>query len=481
VPRRFNSALLKALLDGEAADAGELFEEFGRLPFVEDVTRPGEGPSRTWLRVHNYVRAGLLDQVVRMDAPHFDVLHDRAARFHSDKVVDETAAVPYGEAFACERPEWQHHKREWLYHRAHAQNEAVRRQALLECARVFLEAFWWWGNYVHFDFCDQLVSDLGHMVRLDGDRGATWDGLVKLEDGLRRLLVAYPPRSGKHAGNWDLVENALLQVQSACGVARGKPASDVEAKVRALLKTFLAHTCRYRDVPDPRADEYYRAAEAGFRAVGEYWSTAWVLAERAGLRFEQGHVDDEFRDLWLAAAGMVQSPPGSDNEPLAPEEENAANLHRLRGDACSLQGDHLRAATWYRRAVLHAYLFHDAGDRPDEYTLQFYVDIRARALNRLVELVAKGDLDGALACAVELGNVQTDTDTGAAAPDPDELARQLSGAIEPVPLAAALFPRGPHVEELVPTATEFSAEVDRRSERVKWDVVAHDLHDEQWP
>ena len=29
---------------------------------------------------------------------------------------------------------------------------------------MFLDAFWWWGNYVHFDFCDQLLADVAQLT-----------------------------------------------------------------------------------------------------------------------------------------------------------------------------------------------------------------------------------------------------------------------------------------------------------------------------
>ena len=79
-----------------------------------------------------------------------------------------------------------------------------------------------------------------------------------------------------------------------------------------------------------------------------------------------------------------------------PDEELTANLHRLRGDCCWVSGDRQRAATWYGRAILHAYLFHTVGGPPDEYTLQFYVDIRAGVISRLFEVRDGGDLDEAV-------------------------------------------------------------------------------------
>jgi hypothetical protein len=529
LPRRFDASLLKALLDETevpAREVPEVFERLGHLPFVEDVTAPGEGPKRSWLRVHAYVRPELLDRMVRLDRDRFGRLHDRAATFHNQALLGITSHEPapeganskdggdsaldspapsfqYGEAFVYENPDWQRHRREWLYHRMHAQNDGQRRQALLECTRVFLDAFWWWGNYVHFDFCDQLVADLDHMVRHRSLPGGipSWADLKNLHQGLHDLLEAYPPRSGKKDGDWPRVYNALLQIQDACAIPSTKALNGEQRKVRALLEIFIAHTWRYRDPHSQRAandyrqaQNYYQRAQDDLEQLKESWSIPWVLFERADLRLERDEADDELRRLWLEAAAIVQPPATSDGAgdegdaetDGGPDEELTANLHRLRGDLCWQAGEHLRAAGWYRRAVLHAYLFHNAGDHPDEYTLQFYVDIRARALNRLLSLVADGDHDGALRCAIELANVHADT--GEDVPDPAELQRQLSthadgglADLEPVPLALTLFPVGPQVEELVSESTPFKREFLRRAEAVDRDAIACDLSDEQWP
>jgi hypothetical protein len=486
-------------------DIPQVFEALGDLPFVEDAARPGESP-RSWLRIHSYVRHGLHEQLLGDLDAQYEVLHDRAAAFHNENILrdDEpgdgsNAAFKYGEAFVYEHPDWQHHKREWLYHRAHARSDKVRRQALIEFVQVFLEAFWWWGDYVPSDFCDQLVSDLGQMTR--SGPGKSWDGLKGLERNLRLLLNAYPLGSNKNEGPpeaWARVETALLEIERLCGLSRdAKPHTDMEHKVRGLLKVFLAHSVRYRDPKDARAAAYYRVAEEDFRHIGETWSVAWVLFERAELLYERDQIGDdlELEKLWNAAAKLAQPRSGSNDEADdEPDEEIIANLHRLRGDVCWKAQKWERAATWYRRAVLHAYVFHGSGGRaddrgPDEYTLQFYVDIRARAVNRLLELVRDGAYDLAVACAMAMG---TQTETGAPAPEEKDLRSQLAAAIDddpsttvdPVRLAGTLFPRGPHVEELVRIGTDFTdftEELNKRSARLDWAAFSKDLHDEQWP
>jgi hypothetical protein len=497
VPRRFDAELLKVLVAPMSDDdLRRVFETIALCPFIEDVTPPDDLPEKSLLRIHPHVRNGLLDRMLRLERDHFYALHERAAKYHERLLLGKGAtgaSFPYGEAFVYEDPDWQRHKREWLYHCGYAQHDETRQLAVLQGARVFLEAFWWWGNYVHFDFCDQLVADLGHMVerrRAHRDK-SSWDELEVLHDALVSFLQAYPPRSGKRKdADWTTVYDALLQIEDACGLAdRNKAMSDDKRKVAALLDVFLAHTWRYQAVHMRQANECYKDAARAFRQLKEDWSAAWVYFEQAELCLEQDHVDGELRNFWLQAANIVQQQASGDGDGSAddgdesdqPDEELAANLHRLRGDVCWSHGDTARAATWYRRAVLHAYLFHAVGGPPDEYTLQFYVDIRARALNRLLELWATNERqEDALNCAEELVRVRTDTSLDEEAPTRAELEARLAERT-PVKLAHALFPPGPEVSDLKKENSPFLRELRRRRKELDTDSTALDLHDQQWP
>ncbi|MET0902515.1 MAG: hypothetical protein ABWZ52_04675 [Acidimicrobiales bacterium] len=485
VPRQFDVDLLTALLDGVSTDDGaSMFKALRGFPFVEDVTPPGE--DELVLRIHSYVRDELLRWMIGYYKSDFYGMHGRAADFHHENVSDESSG--YGEAFVYEDPAWQRQKREWLYHRAHAkQDKEALRQTALECSQVFLEAFWWWGNYVHFDFCDQLVADLRHLVTRTGLPGTAKSSLDGLYQALQRLLQSYPLRSSKQDGNWSEVTKALRDIQTACGLARGTADTEQERKVEALLQIFRAHTWRYGHPGEPKADKCYETADSLLDSLGARgaWDRAWVQFERADLRRDQGQLDERLEQLWRAAAAYVQP----DEEPEEPDHELAANLHRLRGDVCWDLADHRRASMWYRRAVLHAYLFHLSGGPPDEYTLQFYVDIRARAITRLLDLRKDGKDEDALQFAIELAGVHADT--MAMPPDPTELEQHVREQLLEVEvpevklldLANTLFPAGPEVGDLgKESGTTFLEDFMSRQEEVnEIGTSGTDLHDAQWP
>jgi hypothetical protein len=503
VPRRFDAGFVRFMLTGSSLsdeEVEDVFRELGKLPFAEALYE-----DRSLLRIHPYVRHSLLEDMRRFNRDRFNALHQRAADYYSKEVLTKEGGrspYRYGDAFIYEDPEWQRSKREWLYHQGHASEDDAKRGALLDFARVFLDAFWWWANYVHFDFCDQLVADLDNLAKrrrvrqsgsvrqasafVEPDKEA-WPELELLHLALRRVLRGYPPRSMKRKdADWDDVRDALFEVQNLCGL-RDKPGrgwTEDQKHVAALLDIFLAHTWRYQGGELSKADKCYERAAARMDKEKD-WSWPWIAFERADLYFERNEIG-AVRDLWLDAARLVQpfdvdADEEGDDEP---DDELTSNLHRLRGDCCWSGGDRLRAATWYGRAVLHAYLFHFAGDPPDncpdEYTLQFYVDTCARVLGRLFALQTLNEHDTALDCAQEMARVVSGAFGEAPRADRTELKRLLEEQA-PLPLSRAMFPRAPEVLELERAKSRFTSEFWPRYDSLDLAAVYSDLHDEIWP
>ena len=501
VPRKFDAPLLKYLIGDpplSSADQKRVFDALKGFTFTEELVSDG---SR--LRLHSYVRTGLLQLLLRTDSDRFDALHERAAEYYGRKLTDANGT--YGSGFIYEKMNWQRNKREWLYHLGYTTSEEGRRKALLEITRVFLDAFWWWGCYIHFDFCGQLVTDLAHLAArqvayVDERDEEAWPELIELYKALQCILCGYPLRSVKSRNaDWGDVRDALLMVQKVCDLRvpdthlRNKD----ERHVAALIFVFLAHTWRYQECARPEADRYYSRAAILF-AQDKDWSESWVAYERADLRFERGEMG-AVHDLWRHAAGLVQPYEGAavsievtrearataeeqveeeiDDEP---DEELMSNLHRLRADCCWASGEQMRSAMWYGRAVLHAYRFHDIGGPPDDYTLQFYVDIRARALSRLFYVWRQGDQDAAVALATEMAQAFPMVYGKKPGPTPTKL-RQLLAEAKPVPLAHELFPRGPEVSEIGKRGSPFIKEYNELIAALDLQQTSGDLHDPAWP
>src|SRR5205823_4230700 len=136
--------------------------------------------------------------------------------------------------YRYERPEWRAAAQEWLYHEARAAEgpgaKRERERARLRFARLFFDAFWWWGCYREFPAIRELLADwretqpdVGWTAHLVGFVDAYPTGYVKDDDPAR----------------WEQVERSLRLVRAATGLA-GRPDSedDEQAHVRGLMELF---------------------------------------------------------------------------------------------------------------------------------------------------------------------------------------------------------------------------------------------------
>lgn len=502
VARSFDAGLLGALLGASrtgavdaAPPAGVLpFSVLTALPFVEMLD-----PERA--RINKFVRTSLLVRL-RVNAPDWlRSLHEVAeAHYQSarrQKFPEENDAVrQYGHWFLIEDPTWQHLKREWLHHAAHV-GRARRAEIVLETARLYVDAFWWWGNYVHYDWCDDLLADLADLlsraIPVGGGKDAQarartdWRSALLLQKGLEALQHHYPLRSQKPAdADWPAVARALKTIESACGL--DLPTDDPSEKqqhVAALIHLYKAHTWRYRaaDEIDPmahydRAVQAYEKADALLEAVGDddLWIRGWVAYERADMLVAlvraQGRPlegEERRRALSLARTAAVSVQPSIDGGKAAPGEsdhELMSNLHRLRADMDRHDGRSHEAAVWFGRAVRHAYLAQVDGKAPDEYTMQFYIDIRAQAIDLVRSSWLRGEHELAVECARLMwrhARAMSDTAAGPAlSVTPQQPAATLEQLVAeaaqgtPVALATALFFEGPDFDDLGDDLTDFA-------------------------
>ena len=443
VMRKFDAAMLARVVGPEAD-----LDRLRRYSFVEEAADARDG----FFRLHPSVRRELAHQLEKLDRERFLRLHRLAAEqcaewiseYEEEEDVDPSS-LSYGSWYRYEDPSWQAAKREWLYHqtRASPSGKDERELGRLRFTRVFLDAFWWWGCYVDFPFCQALLEDW-RMTQADQD----WT------TAFTQLLDAYPPGYEKEKEahdwredelpRWEAVRAALLEVREACGL-NGDPRAleDPERRhTRALIDNFLAHAARYQSSDEAAysaAVARYDEAVVLFEADDDDWDTAWTRFERSELHLEHGRVDEARAD-WKRVAELV---------PVLEDEELAANLHRLAADAHLRAGDVHAAFAAHGRAVLHAYLFQRRPHPPDEYTLAFYAEQVARALERLVEHASGG---GDAARAAEL----------LAAPFPGRPGLPSAADVEALclkpdlqTLSAALFPDPPRVEELHRRSSQF--------------------------
>jgi hypothetical protein len=445
VLRVFDEELLAALLDTALPEGA-----VDRLCVAGIVERVGDADSGLF-RVHGFIRESLLELASYATRKK---LHRRAASQYLELLSEEESelgdeARPYESWYRYEKPEWQAKLREWLYHqREAAQTEKEILRARLQFVRIFLDAFWWWGCYIDFPFCRDLITD---WERARGD-DAEW------LDDLRLFLDAYPVGWRKQgASGWTDVEAALIGVREECGIdGRPDALSGPEARhTRGLVDNFMAHSCRYRDAADDaarrrqyeRACGYYAEAAMLFEKGREEWELAWTLFETAELHADYGEYATA-REGWRAA---VSATLGQDDFELT------ANLHRLCADIRWHDGATAEAFAAHARAVLHAYLFQSKtpSHRPDAYTVAFYFEHIERTFERLRELDA-----AALAAGVETLREPFSTTVSAG-----EVSSLLASG-DPRALTGSLFPAGPREDELLSARSAFTRAIDLLDEQL---------------
>ena len=327
VMRKFDAAMLAAVV-GPDADIDQLRP----YSFVEEAPDPREG----FFRLHPAVRRELAFRLDKFDHARFLRLHRLAAEHCATWVSEyeenediDPASLSYDSWYRYEDPGWQAAKREWLYHqtRASSSGKDERELGRLRFTRVFLDAFWWWGCYLDFPFCQTLLDDW-RTTQEDSEWTVAFT----------QLLDAYPygyekakePPDWREAElpRWDAVRAALLELREASGLA-GDPRAfeDPERRhTRALIDNFLAHAARYASADEAAyraAIPHYDEAVELFEVDDDDWDEAWTRFERSELHLEHGRVDESRVD-WKRAAELV---------PELEDEELAANLHRLAADA----------------------------------------------------------------------------------------------------------------------------------------------------
>jgi hypothetical protein len=449
VPRVFDEDLLARVL-GKDVPAGGI----GVLRAAGLIEAVGDEHDGNF-KVHGFIREPLLKLAPEAARKN---LHRRAAAHHYALLSEEEpeleeGARPYEAWYRYEKPEWQAALREWLYHqREAARTDHEKERARLQFARIFLDAFWWWGCYIDFPFCRDLIAD---WERARGDDSA-WVA------DLRRFLDSYPVGWRKQdAPGWTDVEAALIAIRRECGVAG--PAESLKGPdarhTRGLIDNFLAHACRYRAYGDDaerqrlydRAAGYYDEARQLFEKSSESWELAWTLFETAELHSDQGDLTIA-RQAWREAVAAA----------LAEDDyELTANLHRLRADIRWQDGDELEAFAAHARALLHAYLFQSLtpSHRPDAYTVAFYLEHVERVFERLRALEPS-----MLAPVAEKLGQPFGTTTPA-----DAVAAAVEAA-DPYALAGSVFPAAPQGEEILSTRSALTERIDLLAEQLGGDV-----------
>ena len=115
---------------------------------------------------------------------------------------------------------------------------------------LFVDAWWWWGSYVPYPFCEELLADWAEMADMSQDKtDRDWG------NWLRDLYLLYPKGWRRKASpdDWRSLRQRLI-------VFLGRKELRDERKerirhVRGLLYIYLAEADRFLDPLDQRVEE----------------------------------------------------------------------------------------------------------------------------------------------------------------------------------------------------------------------------------
>ncbi|MDM4719627.1 hypothetical protein QTQ03_08525 [Micromonospora sp. WMMA1363] len=439
-------------MDGAAVSAA--VERINRLGLLDPLPVAGR------FRLHDFIRPRLSDDVRQFQPDRWASVHRRAATYYYDLIssLEDAADRPYGSWLKYENPVWQMYETDWLFHSAQLSDERPLTRA--QFVVLFMEAFWWWGLYVDFPFCHQLLESWGRAIRDERDRSLL-EQLIRFQDN-------YPPGADKPpGGHWTEVRQALRTIGDLCGLRQGwrNPAlSDKAQQVRRTawlyLRLFTAHAHWYNGQLD-RAEAEYRSLEPELVDLDDQVFLSYFYFEWADIARAAGDRVSAAAHIRQACAQMRTLVADGEEDP-----ELQANLHRCLGDLL-LANDPVTAAQEYGRAVLHAFLLqqatntlNDSVNPPDEYTQRFYQEMSQFAAGKAAAWAGHPERHTIMTALV--GPI------GADVPDAslvEQWRAELSipSGLEPgsrtaalAQLAGKLFPRGPAISDLHRRTSEFT-------------------------
>jgi hypothetical protein len=388
----FEAVMIEAVPDSTETSLSLLWKKLGELSFIES-----REDGRVCV-VHPQIARSQESLLRERNAAYADEIHRVARRWYGaalQKREEDSDASVWERLHQYEQAEWQVLTQGWLRHLAASPEAGV------EIAMRYFDAFFWWGEYIDFPFCERLLEELKA-----ASLSARGRKIVEMLEEFHRNFI--PQRQWHGASEWaQEVLLVLSHLTDRLGLAN--PSDDPERwHVRGLVENYVAEARYAADAVDSLVETSYRSsAEAFFnarqiyselaqqaardgdrklsrryrqRAETEGWHGAWVCVWLAGLYAEWNHPLEAERTAALAEQIILKVDP-KDIEALG-------RIHAARGDL------HFTARRWddalreYQLYALFAlgFLIDEYGIGGDTYTLEYLRECIEHLYARLLDL-----------------------------------------------------------------------------------------------
>jgi hypothetical protein len=386
-----------ALSERAGKIANDMVNRMGHYSIIQQCKR-GE---RDFFHLHCLVREQMEANLAKERSPaYLERLHNLLANYYGSKESDYLQNQgEYSRMFRLENSAWQADMIEWLYHLFRLKD---RNKALLQLTRFYLEAFDWWGWYIAFDFCDDLLAAWGQTQPAED---------VEFLSYLSDFQRAYPLGYEKEGqGSWAEVHKALqnIKLELKLNIPADKMSAD-QRMVRGHLDRFIAEAYRFH-VPkeSKRIEANYKRAEAFYRSSLQYfepeWNRMWIINYLADLFLDWARLLDKAGEAQKAGERYAQAEEQAltsnrmaldEEDFLDQDHELVSQNYRILGDIRLFRGQLAESVQTYNRQIVHAYIFHFMEDNRDDYSFKFYTDTGEHVLNRLTSLAQEGRLAAA--------------------------------------------------------------------------------------
>jgi hypothetical protein len=387
VLRHVNAKLLFLVLDEEEVTRDQAGLLAARLAGYSIMTTSDNAHAESF-RLHEGIRehrlAEMPPDVVRRR-------HERAEHVYAELVAeqepewDPAAADAFTPMARFESPEFQDLLREWLFHAVHSQGRELSQQTGVRITQIFLEAFWWWGFYLRFPVCEQLLRELDLISADKSDADRQW--LADLSTFYRNFRWGYVYNEpGQGQRDWAEVGPAMLGLRRRAGVNPRRAMDQGRHAINVITEVYRAQAEAFRDPggdPDVAAALFADARAAIRRSVAagnnaDVWRDAWIVYFTADMWSSSGRLDEAsaaLRELDALADAF-------DADDLF-DRELTSRTASLQGEVYLARGGHAAAIDCCARAALLVYAYHVAQETdtqpPNEYTYERHRECIARA------------------------------------------------------------------------------------------------------